>query len=274
LRAVAFAVRGLVQVLSALAGGKGSGRLSRLFENALPARMPHARAFGCYFDLDLSDHVDRSIFWETYEPSTLALWRSGIHPLDNVIDVGANAGLFAVLAAKGGARTYAFEPNPEVLEKLRANVLLNDLGDLITVVPLALSDQASRRQLFFDAHESEKLRNSGVASLARENAGSRSVMIDAVTLDEFVEDNRLHDISWIKIDVQGSEMAVLRGASETLRRHRPRILFEYDPENAKNMNWDWSDIVKFMDDHGYAIQFVESQNHLATPVTIIDEPRS
>jgi FkbM family methyltransferase len=128
---------------------------------------------------------------------------SAVGPGDLVLDIGANIGFTALLFARTGARVIAFEPSPRAFRLLQKNV-----GDKVELQHLALSDVAG--VLTFAEHD--RLDCSAVAEFGFE--------VNATTLDAL--DMRP---SFIKLDVEGHEAAVLRGGTETLRRG-PRIFFE------------------------------------------------
>lgn len=130
--------------------------------------------------------------------------RAAAGPEDLVYDVGANIGFTAALLASRGARVIAFEPSPRAFGLLKKNARAG-----IEARQIALSDQPGR--LFFE--ERDRLDLSSVA-----DAGA--LAIEAVTIDSLGEAPTL-----IKIDVEGYEPQVLRGATETLRAG-PVLFFE------------------------------------------------
>jgi FkbM family methyltransferase len=127
------------------------------------------------------------------------------------VDVGANIGNHTLwLAAVCGLRVAAFEPVPADLQVLRANVELNDLGDRITVYPVALGDRRGRATPL------------GKGQLDVGESRIRRGPIRVRTLDSL----KLSDVSVVKIDVEGMEPSVLRGGVQTIRRYRPVIFTE------------------------------------------------
>jgi FkbM family methyltransferase len=145
---------------------------------------------------------------------------SRLQPGDRAVDVGANKGayLYWMRAAVGpGGAVVAFEPQPGLaryLEEVRACMGWEN----VSVRECALSDAAGRRALHVPGRE-----NSPGASLEAEVGGSaREVDVD--TLDHQLEG--AGPIRFVKIDVEGHELAVLRGAERTLSAFRPALLFE------------------------------------------------
>jgi FkbM family methyltransferase len=139
-----------------------------------------------------------------------------------LVDVGANVGLVTLLLADKVQHALLFEPNPVAAARARANLALNGLP--FEVHESALSDTTGTVE-FED--------QGGVSSCNRTVVGfSTSVPtrdVPCTRLDRFLADHALpYPISAVKIDVEGHENSVLRGMTECLRQHRPRVvMFEY-----------------------------------------------
>ena len=143
-----------------------------------------------------------------------------------VLDVGANVGPYCVplATARRDLTVYAFEPNPDVARSLRTNIRLNRLSN-VRVMDVAASDTRGAADFFkFD-------RDIGLSSLnlrAAEIHGTPStIRVETDTLDSLLAD-RERRVSFLKIDVQGHELAVLRGATKILAADRPVVLFEHE----------------------------------------------
>lgn len=153
---------------------------------------------------------------------------------DTVYDIGANLGLYSrfMVQAFGAARVVAFEPMKGNLPDLHANLRLGGIEARVRVFPFALAD-----------HEAEEL-------LQTDDLASGSAVLDSVTkgdacetrrnykmtpltervrvapLDSLVEREGLPPPNVLKIDVEGAEGMVLRGAARTIEKHRPRMMIE------------------------------------------------
>ncbi|MGA9689087.1 MAG: FkbM family methyltransferase [Candidatus Sulfotelmatobacter sp.] len=140
-------------------------------------------------------------------------------------DVGANYGLHSLLFAMQGVKTVSFEPNPQCHDYLRKTAKLNHLN--CDVQSLALGEKEDSVQLLFPNGEtwlgSVDL---GVQSaLKKQFSAFSQIRIAKTTLDAFVEKSgTVPDL--IKIDTEGSELNVLRGARRVLAEHHPAIVFE------------------------------------------------
>jgi FkbM family methyltransferase len=128
-------------------------------------------------------------------------------------DAGANTGSFTLLAKFMNLEVHSFEPNPGVCELLRSNCRLN--GVQAQIYQCALSDRAETRTL---NHPSTRW--SGLGTLRNEKYDSR-VDVQTITLDSLGLDFDL-----MKIDVEGWEVIMLRGALDTLRRCHPVLVIE------------------------------------------------
>ena len=150
-------------------------------------------------------------------------------PGDAAVDVGANKGayLYWMRRAVGpGGSVIAFEPQPGLaryLENMRARMA----WDNVSIRDCALSDSSGRRVLHVPGWENspgaslEALEPAGVAGNAERD---REVAVD--TLDRQLEDAERPRIALVKVDVEGHELAVFRGAERTLSSSRPALLFE------------------------------------------------
>ncbi len=131
-----------------------------------------------------------------------------------VYDVGANVGFYSLLAAccvGSSGRVFAFEPVPENLVYLRRHVALNALAQVM-VHPFAVSDAAV--SLRFTRGEN---RSTGHLTI------DGDLEVRGITLDDFVFSGGNPPPHIIKIDVEGAELAVLRGAQRVLETHRPLL---------------------------------------------------
>lgn len=149
-----------------------------------------------------------------FEPHTVELWSMLAYRGKVMIDAGAYTGFYSILAAKCGAgRVYAYEPNPSAAARMRENIGLNAV-DGVTVRECALWSRASEQPL----RGRTSLTSAGsLVSEGREIASVRTVRLD---------DEGIGKVYAIKIDVERSEVELLKGAMETIARCKPHILIE------------------------------------------------
>lgn len=136
-----------------------------------------------------------------------------------VLDIGANSGNHSLFYALSGFQVYAFEPNPHIHASLKTNIELNPSLDIIGVL-LGLSDTSGHLELSLPSGS-----NLGTASFSS-NISRNSLRVPVSTGDAYVVDNNIEDICFIKIDVEGHELHVLRGLVHILQRDRPIVFVE------------------------------------------------
>ncbi len=159
------------------------------------------------------------------EPPVQEALRRTVGPGTVVWDVGANVGYFSVLAARLGARVHAFEPAPENVDAIRANTEANGFADRIELHPVAVAAAAGRdRFLVVEDASWSHLADRGRHPLTR-----AELEVDVVALDDL----ELDPPDVIKIDVEGSEAAVLEGARGVIERARPVLIVELHETNAE-----------------------------------------
>lgn len=144
------------------------------------------------------------------------------------LDIGANIGLvslfMAQLAPQG--QVYAFEPCPGTRKYLVQNLLANNLTN-VTPVALAMMDCAQTIGMLYDDSESGGARIAG--------SGEGDMMVQAVSLDEWVKEVGLTRLDFLKIDVEGAEPFVIDGARNVLAKFQPDAVVEFNPLVMKQL---------------------------------------
>ncbi len=163
-------------------------------------------------------------FWG-YEGETTRIYLPLVREAHGVIDIGANTGLFALLAAKANpqCQVLAFEPVPFIFDMLRKNIDLNQLTN-IDAVPAAVSD-CTGQSTFFVTHTKVGIPMDSSAC-AGFRANVEEVRVAITTLDDHLRGRPFAKVDIVKIDAEATEANVIRGAAETLRRHRPYVICE------------------------------------------------
>lgn len=204
--------------------------------------------------LDRNDYVDRTILVAgVWEPETWHSLSEHIQSGAVFVDVGAHIGYYSLKAAKvvgPGGRVLAIEPNPETVRRLRGNIQASG-APAITVVPVACSDSDGTLELFAAAGG-----NTSASSLSKENASNSgpvttSFHVQARRLDAIIEESGVTRVDVIKIDVEGAELTVLKGAQETLDRYHPVVTVELIESQLKSMGTSSAEVARFFKGHGY-----------------------
>ncbi len=174
-------------------------------------------------------HLFKAVF-KQHHRALLPMLRRVIPPDGVVFDVGAHAGqftkLFAKLAPEG--RIYAFEPGSYARIILRAAVRANRLGN-VQIVPLALGERSGVAVLTVPVKRSGSY-GFGLAHLddgGGEGAAEQE-LVGLATLDEAAAALPLERLDFIKADIEGYELRLIRGARKTLQRFKPALLIEFD----------------------------------------------
>jgi FkbM family methyltransferase len=189
----------------------------------------------------------------SYERTEMAVLTSIASQAQVVLDVGANIGWYTLhlarqLAASGG-RVIAFEPIPVTFHALKRNVSLNELGSVVTLMPVGLSDSSADLDFFVpDATGS-------VAASQRqlfEKEANARVPARVERLDDLVGDLGITRLDLIKCDVEGGELLMLRGGLETIRRFRPMLFLELLRKWSKAYGYHPNDVISLLAAEGYS----------------------
>ncbi len=184
-----------------------------------------------------------------------------------VLDAGANAGYTATVFA--GAidptdRVYAFEPEPVNARRLRGVVARRRLGDRIEVVESAVGARSGEIDLVVNpTHPGDH----------RIGSGPGSIRVPLVSLDDYVESHGIHAVKFVKIDVQGFELAVSQGMERLMSRTPGLVVaFEYSDETTRAFGYEGSELLRFYEDRGFTLYVLErgGRLHAATPERIAD----
>lgn len=225
--------------------------LERLFRRSAPSQRTrdHVLPWGLTLRIDLDDTIGRQVdAFGLFELSVCETLCRLVDDGESTLDVGANighmTGLLASCVGPNGS-VDAFEPNPKILGLLRSHCELwgrNPTLGSIRIHPLALS-RSTGTVSFYDSKEDPN--NCGLGSLVGGPGKVRTAEIPTARWDEVLDPH--HRIGLAKLDVEGSELLVLEGASKLLKARTVRdILFEdhtpYPSETAR-----------FLEDFGYTI---------------------
>ena len=141
-----------------------------------------------------------------------------VNPGDIVIDAGSWIGDFAAYASVKGAVTYAFEPTDSTFAILEQTAELN--GNIFPIKK-GLSDENTSMQFFVSSVNSEANRFSRVSNT--QGYSEASSRVQTTTIDDFVRENNLPRVDFIKADIEGFERHMLAGAQDTLARFAPKL---------------------------------------------------
>lgn len=165
--------------------------------------------------------------WAHYfelEDQVLNVLCNAAEDADVILDIGANIGLYSLAMAKHTkGRVYAFEPNPKTSRLAQNHIERNNVEN-VELHKIGLSDEVTTATLH---NATDDL---GKASLRAQSSSKNDVEVEISTIDVFLKKQKIKSVDLIKIDVEGLEMAVIRGGWKTIESQLPHILFEATPD--------------------------------------------
>lgn len=223
---------------------------------------------GIHFELDVHDIIQRDIYiYNYYEPEDVRAFRRLVGPGDVVFDVGANIGQYTLLASKlvgSPGHVFAFEPSPDVLPKLKKHLLMNH-ADNVELAAKAVAESDGTASFYPAAQES----NQGVGSLLpaesyrAELRSSQAVEVEVTTLDSFCDQHGIESIDLLKVDVEGLDLDVLRGAERILARSpHVVVMSEVEPLNFVQRGFSFDDFIDYMQQRGFSPYYAVASGRL------------
>jgi FkbM family methyltransferase len=238
--------------------GRGRRAVARLARRVLPrtsVTLAHVEP-GLTLKVNLRRHV---MFWSgglsRFEPYTVSALRAAVRPGDTVFDVGGNIGFFSTLLSRlvgPAGRVLTFEPEPENLELLRANLDRNACRN-VTIHAVALGASAGTAMFSLDDSTGSTGHLGGELTAGELAVGTGKVRLietQVETIDRMAaRAGVLADV--IKMDIEGGEINALEGASAVLDDHRPILLSELTGPTG-------ADVVRLLDGDGYRMWDLET----------------
>lgn len=193
--------------------------------------------------LELFPRWEISIWEGLYELPFQCVLGAFLKPGRVFYDIGGGIGFHSLLAARLGAEVFVFEPDQKAAELIRHHAELNRLADRIIVVEKAVFSSTGVINLvpgvWAEGH--------GNARVGKTGTEPNVIRVESVAIDDFAREHPAPDV--VKIDVEGAESEVLKGASEVFTSVRPFLICEiHDEENeefvtewlrAKRYKWFW-----------------------------------
>lgn len=246
-------------------GREPSHWVSRLVPNHYQYSRPSPRMVGQKngsVELDLSDFMEWHLYYDFVNDSVENL-RPLCKPGDVVFDVGANIGAILVKLAEHvgqGGRVIGFEPDPGRYSKCREYIRTN-LVTNAELFPVALGDQEGTGKI--------RIRNplnQGMNQIVPDSVDDgEGADIRIVSLDRFVSEKSIDRIDLIKIDVEGYEAQVLKGAEMVLKKYRPTLYVEIDQRNLIQHNAQAQEIFDRLHQYGYRL----FRERASTPLGVV-----
>jgi FkbM family methyltransferase len=206
---------------------------------------------GVRFEADLTDRIQRQMWAGVYEPHVRECFDAILEPGAVYFDVGAHIGFHAVFAAHRvgqEGRVFAFEADPRVYERLSHNLSQFPWAQAVNA---AVWDRTG--SLTFECSSTRNESGWGTVSAVRDFGKGEHVEVPSVALDDWCRDRRLERWDAMKLDAEGSELAVLRGAQSSLDKFRPALILEINSVILEQGGVSPSGVADFLLQHGYRL---------------------
>lgn len=231
-------------------------------------------ADGTRIFLNLADHaIGVPVLRGHYEPAETRFARRSVSPGDVVVDAGAHVGFFALQFATAVGPTghvYAFEPFAANAALLEQSIRENHYESRMTLVRAAVGDTAGSVSLYF-ARETLNLGGAfALSSDAPPPADLERAIVPAVRLDDYALGR---PVRFLKMDVEGAEPAVLRGAERILREDRPILMSEiHRSQLARVSHTTPDDFARHLSGFGYRPYQIEADGSTTPLQALPDVP--
>ena len=194
------------------------------------------------------------------------LW-SFLRKGDTFLDIGAHCGLFSALASQiigENGRVLAFEPNPDILPFLVANTE----RDKVDVHAMALSDASGEATLWQGGSS-----DTALSSIAYELSNAKHSTVKTQTLDDFLATNDIGQVALAKVDVEGSELKLFRGAKQTLKRKSVlAFVVEFTEENMRKSGYSAQQLTAELIEYGYRPYKLATETAEIIPFEVNESP--
>jgi FkbM family methyltransferase len=239
---------------------------NRILLKLIPARV---KVDGLTLYLNPRDPVlSSALAFGIYENHEADLFRRYCKEGATVVDIGANVGLYTVIAAARvgrAGRVIALEPHLESFQYLEKTIVANGLtqvrsfnlaaGESVRDVPLFLTDD-----------------NKADSRIYSSDARRQKVVVQMVDLDHLLKENGIDKVDVIKMDIQGAEALALRGMSQVLANNPELVIFtEFWPWGMEQAGSSAIGFLQQLRDVGFSFHAIDEENRTLTSVDTMDE---
>lgn len=205
------------------------------------------------YHINFSDQIQEMVYLGTYEKQELQFLKNYVQKDWICLDVGANIGFYTLNLSKlvgENGKVYALEPSPKNFRELEKNIELNALDNCVAC-NIALS--SDRGDFVFSVSPD---RNSGWGRLGKWRSAQSEIIVKVDTLDQFVEEQNISIVDFLKIDIEGHELEFLKGAEKCLRsRLIDRIMIEYCGCILEPKGIDLKQYIDIISKFGYSCKY-------------------
>ncbi|HEY8937844.1 MAG TPA: FkbM family methyltransferase [Cyclobacteriaceae bacterium] len=206
-----------------------------------------------HYRLDVSTFLDHAIFFcqMNEDPAHHNLFKVLKH--DSVVfDIGANVGYLTLNFARtcSHGHVYSFEPDTQNREALLTNIKLNTFQNINTY-KVALGSQRGKASLY-----KYYPGNPGTNRILNEKPITKHTVeeVNVITLDNFVDEEKISKVDLIKVDVEGFEKFVIEGARKVISKWKPVLFVELVEFNVNQQGYTCASLVEFIESFGYEVK--------------------
>jgi FkbM family methyltransferase len=197
-------------------------------------------------------------YQDGYEKENFDFYRQSIKNGDVVIDIGGHLGLNAVafsqLAPNG--KVYVFEPAPNTFKIIHHTIALNKINN-IEVFPQAISDSLGKTHFFIN--DSPIADNANSLIEHRHDKKLLKIEVDLTSIDEFIQQQKLTKVNFIKVDAEGAELSVLKGAEYCMANFKPKMSIGLHPHPIQLRGDSLEQIYEILKKHNYTISLNDKE---------------
>lgn len=218
----------------------------------VPWRLPYGAWFLAYGDTMgariCGYHLSRRPYEEGQWKFVCRFLKTGM----TFFDIGANQGFYTILAAKrvgSQGKVFAFEPAPTEYRKLRRNLLMNRCQNVVMESQaVGAYEGLTEFYMCFDHQGSfSSIRHPAEDVISRK----KLIEVPITTLDLYIQNNNISSMDFMKLDVEGGELDVLKGAGGVLTKLRPLVLCEVADIRTRQWGYKASELCEFLAGYGY-----------------------
>ncbi len=233
---------------------------SNVVDGSLVVAVPN---LGGRYEIDFRSHILlRILRKKQYEPELVTFAGQYLDPEKDVLDIGANIGLFTVFFAqrlKASRKVLAIEPTPLAQHYLRRNIERNDVGSSVINFEGLVTERPGLYELNIIPGKEEYSSLGKIVHSSTAGQETRKISVIGETVDDLVERYHLHP-GFIKMDTEGAELLVLRGAAKTLRKEHPVLLLELSDQLLASLDCSSEQVLALLREYGYRLMNTDELN--------------
>lgn len=184
-----------------------------------------------------------------------------LHPEDSILDIGANVGVYTLLAASKiqAGSVHSFEVLPKNYARLQENLRLNQFCQVKTY-QIAVSDQPGTVGL--------NLAEGDSMPFITHSETNKTITVPTDTLDNLLQNQFVTNLTLVKMDIEGAELLALKGAASLLKQQRPYVWILEINDSVSNFGHRKQDIVAFVHSYGYSLYRYSADTNQVSPISL------